>query len=311
MHVRKTMRRKAAWVVLPLVLLVGALAIATTGLGSTGAKHAKAAGPITIGKGGGFGEIYIQTGYDPSPAPEGKHLLSVFGQYAPYEISEGDWDSRRDDVARQFIDLIDRFAPGFEGRLVAHEVLGPPDIESRIGLTGGNIFQGEVTPDQMWEGRLSARTPVPGLNPSIVASRVRTRGETRSTCDVPRRHPRHVPYFSFFASIPQRLYIDTTQFCALRWMAVPVSRGPMESRSVAASCSTRELSIPIAQMRRRTGSSVGNDGVLCARAGAASAIRSAMMAGVRRRIMQRDSVTRSNVGCMAQVERRSADLEAR
>jgi phytoene dehydrogenase-like protein len=87
----------------------------------------------------------------------------VFGQYAPYEISEGDWDSRREDVARQFIDLIDRFAPGFEGRLVDHEVLGPPDIESRIGLTGGNIFQGEVTPDQMWQGRLSARTPVPGL----------------------------------------------------------------------------------------------------------------------------------------------------
>ena len=42
-------------------------------------------------------------------------------------------------------------------------MLGPPDIESRIGLTGGNIFQGEVTPDQMWEGRLPARTPVPGL----------------------------------------------------------------------------------------------------------------------------------------------------
>jgi phytoene dehydrogenase-like protein len=111
----------------------------------------------------GFGEIYIQTGYDSSPAPEGKHLLSVFGQYAPYTLSEGTWDSRREDVARQFIDLIDRFAPGFEDRLVDYEVLGPPDIEARIGLTGGNIFQGEVTPDQMWEGRLPARTPVPGL----------------------------------------------------------------------------------------------------------------------------------------------------
>ena len=110
-----------------------------------------------------FGEIYIQTGYDPSPAPEGKHLMSVFGQYAPYEISEGDWDSRRDDVARQFIDLIARFAPDIEDCLADHEVLGPPDIESRIGLTGGNIFQGEVTPDQMWEHRLSARTPVPGV----------------------------------------------------------------------------------------------------------------------------------------------------
>ena len=47
-----------------------------------------------------FGEIYIQTGYDPSPAPEGKHLMSVFGQYAPYEIADGDWDARRDGVAR-------------------------------------------------------------------------------------------------------------------------------------------------------------------------------------------------------------------
>ena len=47
----------------------------------------------------GFGEIYIQTGYDPTPAPEGKHLMSVFGQYAPYDIADGDWDSRRDDVA--------------------------------------------------------------------------------------------------------------------------------------------------------------------------------------------------------------------
>jgi phytoene dehydrogenase-like protein len=110
-----------------------------------------------------FGEIYIQTGYDPSPAPEGKHLMSVFGQYAPYEIADGDWDSRRDDVAEQFIALISRFAPDLRDCVVDHEVLGPPDIESRIGLTGGNIFQGEVTPDQMWEGRLAARTPVDGL----------------------------------------------------------------------------------------------------------------------------------------------------
>ena len=110
-----------------------------------------------------FGEIYIQTGYDPSPAPEGKHLMSVFGQYAPYEIADGDWDSRRDDVARQFIDLISRFAPDLEDCLAEHEVLGPADIEARIGLSGGNIFQGEVTPDQMWQGRFAARTPVPGL----------------------------------------------------------------------------------------------------------------------------------------------------
>ncbi len=111
----------------------------------------------------GFGEIYLQTGYDPTPAPAGYHLLSVFGQYAPYELAEGDWESRRDEVARQFIDLIGAFAPGFEDILVHHEVLGPPHIEERVGLTGGNIFQGEVTPDQMWEHRLTPRTPVDGL----------------------------------------------------------------------------------------------------------------------------------------------------
>ncbi|MGH2985557.1 MAG: phytoene desaturase family protein, partial [Solirubrobacterales bacterium] len=109
-----------------------------------------------------FGEIYIQTGYDPSPAPEGTQLLSVFGQYAPYEVNGG-WEARREEVARQFIDLIDRFAPGFEHTLIEYQVLSPADIESRIGLTGGNIFQGEVTPDQMWEGRLAARTPIDGL----------------------------------------------------------------------------------------------------------------------------------------------------
>jgi phytoene dehydrogenase-like protein len=104
-----------------------------------------------------FGEVYIQTGYDPTPAPSDRHLLSVFGQYAPYEM---DWTTRRDEVARQFIDLIERFAPGFEQHIEAYEVLGPPDIEERIGLTQGNIFQGEVTPDQMWEHRLTPRTPI-------------------------------------------------------------------------------------------------------------------------------------------------------
>ncbi len=111
----------------------------------------------------GFAEVYTQTGFDPGPAPEGKHSMTVFGQYAPYDLAEGDWDSRREDVARQFIDLIDAFAPGFEETLIEYEVLGPPDIESRIGLTGGHIFQGNVLPGQMWERRLSARTPVDGF----------------------------------------------------------------------------------------------------------------------------------------------------
>jgi phytoene dehydrogenase-like protein len=111
----------------------------------------------------GFGEIYVQTLHDPSPAPPGTHLMSVFGQYAPYRLEGGGWDARREEVGQQFIDLISRFAPDFADCLEHFEVLGPPDIEARVGLTGGHIFQGEVRPDQMWEHRLTPRTPVPGL----------------------------------------------------------------------------------------------------------------------------------------------------
>ena len=89
--------------------------------------------------------------------------MCIRDRYAPYDLAHGDWDARRDEAAQQFISLIDTFAPGFRDILVHHEVLGPPHIEERVGLTGGNIFQGEVTPDQMWEHRLSSRTPVQGL----------------------------------------------------------------------------------------------------------------------------------------------------
>jgi phytoene dehydrogenase-like protein len=110
----------------------------------------------------GFGEIYVQTGHDPSPAPAGRHLMSIFGQYAPYGLTGG-WAARREEVARQFIDLVARFAPDFPDCLESYEVLGPPDIEARVGLTGGHIFQGEVRPDQMWEHRLAPRTDVDGV----------------------------------------------------------------------------------------------------------------------------------------------------
>jgi len=110
----------------------------------------------------GFGEIYVQTLHDPSPAPPGKHLMSVFGQYAPYDVVGG-WENRRADVAEQFISLISDFAPDFRDCIDEYEVLGAPDIEERIGLTGGHIFQGEVRPDQMWENRLAPQTPIDGV----------------------------------------------------------------------------------------------------------------------------------------------------
>jgi phytoene dehydrogenase-like protein len=111
----------------------------------------------------GFAELYFQTAHDPTIAPPGRHLVSAFCQYAPYELAAGGWDERREEIGRQAIELTERFAPGFTDLVIESEVLGPPDIEARIGLAGGNIFQGECSPEQMWERRLAARTPVPGL----------------------------------------------------------------------------------------------------------------------------------------------------
>ncbi|HSK35480.1 MAG TPA: NAD(P)/FAD-dependent oxidoreductase [Actinomycetota bacterium] len=111
----------------------------------------------------GFAEVYFQTAYDPSVAPGGRHLVSVFAQYAPYALAEGSWDTRREEIGRLILAAMAEFAPDLHDCVAEYDVLGPPDIERRIGLTGGHIFQGETMPDQMWEHRLSPRTPVPGL----------------------------------------------------------------------------------------------------------------------------------------------------
>jgi phytoene dehydrogenase-like protein len=108
-------------------------------------------------------ELYFQTPYDPTVAPPGAHTMSVFAQYAPYALADGTWDARRDEIGDKVIDAIARFAPDVADCVVEREVLGPPDVEARIGLTGGHIFQGECLPDQMWDRRFSARTPVRGL----------------------------------------------------------------------------------------------------------------------------------------------------
>ncbi len=110
-----------------------------------------------------WNELYLQTVFDGSVAPHGMHTLSVFSQYVPNRFSEGDWDSRRDEVGRVVVDSIARFCSNLPGAIVALEVLGPPDIERRVGLTGGHIFQGEILPEHMWDRRLEARTPMPGV----------------------------------------------------------------------------------------------------------------------------------------------------
>jgi phytoene dehydrogenase-like protein len=111
----------------------------------------------------GFCELYFQTAYDSSVAPQGRHTMSAFCQYAPYELAEGDWEGRRDEVGGLILDAIATYAPDVHECVQHTEVLGPPDIEARIGLTGGSIFQGETMPDQMWDRRLTWRTPVEGV----------------------------------------------------------------------------------------------------------------------------------------------------
>jgi phytoene dehydrogenase-like protein len=111
----------------------------------------------------GFCELYFQSAYDDSVAPPGCEVMSVFCQYVPYELAEGDWDSRRDEVAGRALDAIEVHAPDLRDCIVEMQVMAPPDIEQRIGLSGGHIFQGQVLPEQMWDRRLAARTPVDGL----------------------------------------------------------------------------------------------------------------------------------------------------
>lgn len=111
-----------------------------------------------------FTEIYSQTAADPSVAPPGRHVISAFCQYVPAEATADEWDAGlREAAATQVFDMVERFAPGFRDQLIDYEVMAPPDIEERIGLTGGCIFQGECFPDQMWDRRLASRTPVEGL----------------------------------------------------------------------------------------------------------------------------------------------------
>ncbi len=111
----------------------------------------------------GFADLYFQTAYDDSVAPPGREAMSVFAQFVPYELAEGDWDSRRDEIGGLVLDEIAAHAPDIHDCVAEVQVLGPPDIEERIGLSGGHIFQGQALPDQMWDRRLEAETPVDGV----------------------------------------------------------------------------------------------------------------------------------------------------
>ncbi len=106
---------------------------------------------------------------DPTMTPEGKHWMSVFIQYVPYRLAEGEWNEERKQAwGEHIVNRIAEFSPDFKQKLLHMEIRTPKDIEDDTGLTEGNIFQGELTMDQLIfnrpiPGYSQYRTPVSGL----------------------------------------------------------------------------------------------------------------------------------------------------
>jgi phytoene dehydrogenase-like protein len=115
-----------------------------------------------------FMDIVFQSALDDSVAPPGKHTMSCFVQYAPTRLAGTTWEAAKPDVATTVLDTIAEYAPNIREVVRRWQVVSPADIESILGMTGGNIFQGDITPDQIFTfrpvpGWSQYRTPVPGL----------------------------------------------------------------------------------------------------------------------------------------------------
>jgi len=113
-------------------------------------------------------ELTLPTMYDPSLAPSGRHIMGIFLQYAPYTLAQGTWDELREPFADRVVSLIEEYVPNIRDIIIGRQVLTPLDLERRFGITGGNIFHGEMSLDQMFSMRPVAgwaryRTPLRGL----------------------------------------------------------------------------------------------------------------------------------------------------
>jgi phytoene dehydrogenase-like protein len=108
-------------------------------------------------------ECFLQTPTDPSLAPSGKHILSVFAQYFPYDRADGWTHAKREAAADSIVRILARVAPNLPNAVEARQILAPPDLEARFGLIGGHIFHGELLPGQIFEDRFATRTPVRNL----------------------------------------------------------------------------------------------------------------------------------------------------
>lgn len=125
------------------------------------------------GKYGRFSErpymdILFQSAADPSMAPPGKHTMTCFVQYAPYELKRTSWEGFKPEAEETVLRTLEEFAPDIRAAIDHTQVVSPVDIERTIGLSGGNIFQGNMTPDQIFRfrpliGWSGYRTPIPGL----------------------------------------------------------------------------------------------------------------------------------------------------
>lgn len=114
-------------------------------------------------------EITIPTTYDPTLAPPGKHIMSIFAQYAPYRLSRASWDqTHKAAFVERSLSLLEQYAPNIRGAVEQVHALSPLDLETEYGLTGGNIFHGDLRLDQLFAlrpvaGWANYTTPIRGL----------------------------------------------------------------------------------------------------------------------------------------------------
>jgi phytoene dehydrogenase-like protein len=101
----------------------------------------------------------MPTMYDPSLAPPGHHIMGIFLQYAPYTLRDTTWEQEREPYTERILDVIEEYCPNIRSIVVERQTLSPWDLEQRFGITGGNIFHGEMSLDQMFVLRPLARIP--------------------------------------------------------------------------------------------------------------------------------------------------------
>lgn len=113
-------------------------------------------------------EVTIPSLTDPTLAPAGKHVMSVYMQYAPFKLKNGDWNSRRDALGNTVVKALSEYAPGIAELILDGQIITPQDLEETYGITGGHIFHGELALDQFFTMRplldwARYRTPIKNL----------------------------------------------------------------------------------------------------------------------------------------------------